>query len=194
MGIASHQILLEDHVDHRHNTMAPNLASSKLEFIQDMILSNELTPSQIANAAGCHLSTITRHITNMGLFGSLKAPPMRRGRPRRLTPEMVRALCDYLIEKPCSYLDESAIFLYDEFGVEVPPCNISRALKREGWSKKTAKQKAKERNTDLRDAYAHYNSDFSSYHLIFVDESGCDKRIGFRRTGWAPLGTAIPSG
>lgn len=150
--------------------MAPNLTPSKLEFIHDMILSNELTPPQIANAAGCHPSSISRHIANVGLFGSVKAPHMRRGRPRRLTPEMIKALCDYLIEKPYSYLDESVIFLYDEFGVEVPPCNISRALKRAGWSKKAVKQTAKERNADLRDAYVHYISDFSSYHLIFVDE------------------------
>ena len=27
-----------------------------------------------------------------------------------------------------------------------------------------------------------------SYHYVFVDESGCDKRIGFRQTGWSPLG------
>jgi transposase len=64
-----------------------------------MILSNELTPSQVANSAGCHTSTITRHITNMGLFGSPKAPHMRRGCPRRLTPEMIKALSDYLIER-----------------------------------------------------------------------------------------------
>ncbi|OQD68577.1 hypothetical protein PENANT_c109G00802 [Penicillium antarcticum] len=32
--------------------------------------------------------------------------------------------------------------------------------------------------------------EFRSYHLVYVDESGCDKRIGFRRTGWSPLGTA----
>lgn len=37
----------------------------------------------------------------------------------------------------------------------------------------------------------NYNlSAFQSYHLVFVDESGCDKRIGFRRTGWSPLGVA----
>jgi hypothetical protein len=24
----------------------------------------------------------------------------------------------------------------------------------------------------------------------YVDESGCDKRIGFRRTAWSPLGVA----
>ena len=28
-----------------------------------------------------------------------------------------------------------------------------------------------------------------SHHLVYVDESGCDKRIGFRRTGWSPVGT-----
>jgi transposase len=26
------------------------------------------------------------------------------------------------------------------------------------------------------------------HHLVYVDESGCDKRVGFRRTGWSPLG------
>ena len=32
-------------------------------------------------------------------------------------------------------------------------------------------------------------SAFRSYQLVYVDESGCDKRISFRRTGWSPLGT-----
>jgi hypothetical protein len=26
--------------------------------------------------------------------------------------------------------------------------------------------------------------------IVYVDESGCDKRIGFRRTGWSPLSVA----
>jgi hypothetical protein len=68
--------------------------------------------------------------------------------------------------------------------------SISCALKYEGWSKKTAKQKARQRNPDLWDKYIHFISDFCSYHLIYVDESGCDKRIGFRRIGWSPLGIA----
>lgn len=45
------------------------------------------------------------------------------------------------------------------------------------------------RNADLRDFYLHNLSSFFSYQLVYVDESGCDKRIGFRRTGWSPLGT-----
>ena len=42
----------------------------------------------------------------------------------------------------------------------------------------------------MRELYLHNLSDFQSYHLVYVDESGCDKRAGFRRTGWSPLGVA----
>lgn len=71
---------------------------------------------------------------------------------------------------------------------QVTNSSLKRALASVGWSKKVARQRAKEQNADLRDFYLHKISDFKSYHLVYVDESGCDKRIGFRRTGWSPLG------
>jgi hypothetical protein len=103
---------------------------------------------------------------------------------------MLDALRNRLLEKPCLYQDEMAIFLYDEFGVLVNTSTISRALASIRWTKKAARQVAKERNADLRDYYLRNLSEFRSYHLVYVDESGCDKRIGFRRTGWSPLGVA----
>lgn len=152
--------------------MAPNLAPSTLQFIHDMLISNELTHTQIAEAAGCHPSTIRRHASNMNLFGSVKAPAIKGGRSRSLSPVMIKALCDHLLEKPHLYLDEMAVFLWDEFNVQIATSTISRSLKREGWSKKTAKHTARERNADLCDAYFHFISDFCSYHLLYVDESG----------------------
>jgi hypothetical protein len=71
------------------------------------------------------------------------------------------------------------IFIYDEFRVLPTKSSVRRGLEREGWSNKAAKQKAKERNPNLRDAYFYFILDFSSYHLVYVDESRCDKRIGF---------------
>ena len=59
-----------------------------------------------------------------------------------------------------------------------------------GWSKKSIRQRAKEQNAESRELFLHNISEFESYHLVYVDESGCDKRIGFRRTGWSPLGVA----
>jgi hypothetical protein len=111
---------------------------------------------------------------------------------------MLEALCDRPLEKPGLYVDEMASFLrynflrYNflryEFRVQVTNSSLKRALASAGWSNKVARQRAKEQNADLRDFYLHNLSDFQSHHLVYVDESGCDKRIGFRRTGWSPLG------
>jgi transposase len=103
---------------------------------------------------------------------------------------MLQALQEYLLEKPGQTLNEMAVFLWDEFQIVISTMSISRALKSIGWSKKVARSVAKERNTDLRDHYLYNLSAFHSWQLIYVDESGCDKRIGFRRTGWSPLGVA----
>lgn len=143
----------------------------------------------MAQAAGCSKRAILRIRSNLRLFGTIKAPPIKAGRPRSITPVMLEALCDHLLEKPDSYLSEMELFFLDEFDVSIPKSTISDALHRIGWTKKNARQKAKERNADLRDDYSHLISEFCSYHLVYVDESGCDKRIGFRRTGWSPLGT-----
>ena len=97
-------------------------------------------------------------------------------------------ICEHLLEKPNLYQDEMAVFLWDEFEVLITNFSIGRALVSIGWTKKAARRVAKGRNADLRDFYLHNLSAFRSYHLVYVDESGCDKRIGFRRTGWSPLG------
>lgn len=126
----------------------------------------------------------------MRCFGSTRAPFNGAGRPRLITSVMLDALSEKLLEKPGMYQDEMVVFLYDEFDVLVNVSAVSRALKSIGWTKKASRQIAKERNADLRDYYLHNLCAYRSYHLVYVDESGCDKRIGFRRTGWAPLGVA----
>lgn len=153
-----------------------------------MILSKLLTTSQMAKAAACSERTITHIRKNLRLFGSASPPLIRAGRPRSITPPMLDALCDHLTEKPGLYVDEMVVFLLDEFDILTSTASVKRALCRAGWTKKKAQQKAKEQNPELRDFYLHRLSEFKSYHLVYVDESGCDKRIGFRRTGWSPLG------
>jgi hypothetical protein len=60
--------------------------------------------------------------------------------------------------------------------------SIRRALVAHNWSKKVSRQRAREQNPDLRESYLHNISDFHSYHLVYVDESGCDKRGGIEFT------------
>ncbi|OQD72532.1 hypothetical protein PENANT_c242G05870, partial [Penicillium antarcticum] len=144
--------------------MAPRLPPSKLHLIRDMIESQSFTTSQMAEEAECTKVTIINIRRNLRQFGTIYAPQTRIGRKRTMTPLMIVALCDHLSEKPGLYLDEMAVFLWDEFQAMITTSSIRRALV------------ATETTT-----YTIYRN----YHLIYVDE-----RVGFRRTGWAPLGKA----
>jgi transposase len=169
--------------------MAPNLAESQHAQIRDMILSNR-PAAEIADVVGCSERSVFAIKSNLRCFSSTKAPSNGVGRPRSITPPMLDALCEYLLEKPGLYRDEMVLFVLDEFNTHVTASSIGRALKSHGWTKKTIRRIAKARNADLRDLYMHnsWDSGFRSYHYVFVDESGCDKRSGFRRMGWSPLG------
>ena len=54
--------------------------------------------------------------------------------------------------------------------------------------KRKLSRKQKEQDPHLRDFHQQKLSELNSYQLVFVDESGCDKQIGCRQTGWSPLG------
>lgn len=82
----------------------------------------------MAAAAGCSNRTIRAIRSNMRCFGTTKAPSNGAGRRRRITPVMIDALRERLLEKPGLYQDEMAIFLYDEFDILVNTSAISRAL------------------------------------------------------------------
>lgn len=95
--------------------MSPRLPASKLHLIRDMVESQSLTTSQMAEEAECSKLTIINIRRNLRQFGSVHAPVTRVGRKRTVTPLMMEALCDHLSEKPGLYLDEIAVFLWDEF-------------------------------------------------------------------------------
>lgn len=91
---------------------------------------------------------------------------------------MLDALLEHLIEKPAQELDEMVLYLYDEFEQPVSRSTISRALSGAGWSRKTTRRIAQGQNADLRDYYSHMISEYPSFQYVYVDESGCDNRIG----------------
>lgn len=109
--------------------MAPNLAESQHNLIRDMLLDRSLKQIDMANIAGCSDRTIRNIASNLRVYSKTRAPANGAGRRRRITPPILDALCDRLLEKPGLYRDEIAVFLYDEFDVLVSLSGISRALK-----------------------------------------------------------------
>jgi transposase len=167
--------------------MAPNLEEWQHTVIRDMH-SKSFKAAEIADFAGCSIRSYYAIRKNLRCFGSTKAPSNGVGRPRSVTPPMLDALCEHLQENPGSYLYEMVDFLQKEFEVCVTAVSVRRALDSIEWTKKKIRRVAKGRNADLRDSYLHNISAFSPEHFVFVDEFGCDKRDGYRQTGWAPFG------
>ena len=85
--------------------MAPNLAASQHAL---MITGKALTYLQIAEVAGCSTGAVKAISADLRRFGSTTAPPNHGGRSRSMTPPMLDALREHLLEKPV---------LWDEFEV-----------------------------------------------------------------------------
>ena len=169
--------------------MAPRLSPAQHAEIRYMLEDGRFRHKQIGKATNSSLDAVKAIKRNLRNFGSTMAPlPSRGGRPPSITTPMRDALLEYLVQKPGSTLEEMAIFLWDEFEANPSNSSISRTLQSVKWSKKVARAIAKERSADLRDYYLYRTSFFHSYQVVCVDESGCDPRIGFRRTAWSPLG------
>jgi transposase len=175
------------HEGNQLSRMAPNLPESSHQMIRNMIIS-KCKNVEIAKAVRCSRVTVRNIRLKLHVYGNTRAPPNGGGRKRSITPPMLDALRDYLQKRPGSYHYEMKDFLQKEFEVPVTTSSIGRALASIGWTKKKIRRVAKGRNADLRDLYLHNISEFSPKHFVFVDESGCDRRAGSRRTGWAPLG------
>ena len=108
--------------------MAPRLLPSNLHLIRDMIESQSLTTTQMTEEAEWSKVTIINIRRNLRQFGGAHAPPTRISRKPTVTPLMIDALCDHFSEKPGLYLDEMAVFLWDEFRTMITISSTKRAL------------------------------------------------------------------
>jgi hypothetical protein len=131
-----------------------------------MMLSGTLKRADIVKVGG-------RTKRSVRCFSTTKAPPNDVGQ-QQINPLMLEATHKHLQVKPGLCQDEMTVFLHDEFGIPPSIPSISKALKSIGRSKKATPHSAQERNADLMGYYIHNLTEFSSYHLVNVDESGCD--------------------
>ena len=143
----------------QHPEMAPHLAKSQVALITGMLSSELFTNSEIAIAANCstHCSTRgeRRIHSNVRYYGAPQAPRNSGGRKRSITPVMLDALCEHLLEKPGLYQSEMILFLLDEFDVLVTASSIGRALRSRSWTKKQIRCIVNELNADLHNHYLY---------------------------------------
>ena len=105
----------------------------------------------------------------------LKRPYPKHRLQRKLTLMAELILLTIVIEQPGIKLKEMQVQLKD-YGIEVSESTISNFLHRSGFSDQRMVLIAKQRDEDLRMAFANDVSMYDSEMLEFIDETGADRR------------------
>jgi hypothetical protein len=93
-------------------------------MIHDMIMAGALSAGQMAEAAGCNMRSIKAIRSNMHYFSTTKAPPNDAGRRRSVTPSMLEALRQRLLERAGLYIYEMVEYIWKEFRVMVTVSSV----------------------------------------------------------------------
>jgi transposase len=170
--------------------MAPKLSAAKHEILRRIITSRLLTDEDIHGAVPCSVRSVEKARHNLRHYGTTTTPRNPGGRPRVTDTETANALLERLEEEDDLNLDEQVYFLWKRDQIRRSKSTICRALKLAGWTDKKHREIAEQRNEDLRDGYRYAlaSSSVHSWQVIYIDESGCDERMRFRRKGWGPRG------
>ena len=154
-----------------------------------MIFDGELSFSEIAKNLNIAVGTTHNIWSRFMLTGEVSAkkqPP--RYNKRKLDDYEELLLTGLILEQPQLYISEMRQHIHDVIGVEVSNATICRILRKHGFTRKKIRQVAQQRCTELRARFRAEMSFFSVDQLVWVDETGCDKKSAIRKAGYALRG------
>lgn len=135
---------------------------------------------QVAVNLNVDPSTVWRTVQRFREQGTVEAT--RNSGQHKLSDTDKFCIMELLVERPECYLKEVCHHL-DWYN-----CTICRFLQRSHFSRKTLLNVARQRSEEMCE---QFKSDCSYYQpdmLVFVDETGCDKRSAKRKFGYALRG------
>ncbi|KAK7177818.1 TPR domain-containing protein [Paraphaeosphaeria sporulosa] len=134
---------------------------------------------EIADRVGCSRHAVRKVYNNTITTGCVrKALTGKLGRPPKLAKEDSLALRGELLRHGWMYQDEMVWWLSVERGIFITQSTISRLLKREGWSRKTLRPYAIDRNEELRAYYRDSMRRYAAEDVVFLDESIFNEKTG----------------
>ena len=89
-----------------------------------------------------------------------------------------------LLENPSLYLGEVCKKINSVLGIDISASTICRVIHRHGLTRKTIQQVALQRCDVYRADYTTEMQYFDVHQLVWLDETGCDKRDHIRRMGY----------
>ncbi|PPQ97475.1 hypothetical protein CVT26_002823 [Gymnopilus dilepis] len=143
----------------------------------------------IVSATGICKTTVCGVRRMWKATGEVVAKPLDNGRPRVLTALEVSYLESLVEQQPDIYVHELQDALFKAYEKHVDGKTITRALRRQGLTRKTVTRPARERNEEVRLEYqADIGENYPPETLVFLDEAACNRLTSNRLKAWAPIG------
>ena len=155
-----------------------------------------LTLKEIASNLCVDASTvmrITKKFDAIGQVSKSSRPSRNSSRAVKLSRPIQFTILCLLLDNPSLYLREIQRELSYTFNLDVSSAAICRFLKRSHFSRKKMQLIALQRDQCLRDAYVRDVSLYRNNFMVFVDETGCDRRDIHRKYGYGLCGKRVKS-
>ena len=132
--------------------------------------------------------SVERSVQLFKRTGDVSACEQKHGPSRKLNDFEEITLLQTLLDAPGIYLREVQEEMYDVFGTWVHCSTICRTAKALGLTRQKMKREAIQRSEERRAEFMAEISAFSPDMLVFLDETGSDRRNSIRQFGYGLRG------
>lgn len=149
---------------------------------------NNRTIKDISSNLCVSPSTVWRILERFDRIGSVNATTRANNQAGSLHEHDIFIMIQLICSNPSIYLREIQIEMQSVTGTVVSASTICRALKKRGFTRKKLNLFALQRSNVLRAKYQAEISVYNTDMLIFLDETGCDRRNSLRKFGYSVRG------
>ena len=138
-------------------------------------------------------STVHRTVKKFELSGTVEKKKYHcdNHSEKKLTDPIKLTVLNLVLQKPSIYLSEIQYELLWQFGIDVSPSSLCKFLKQSNFRRKKMQLVALQRDQELRSTFLSDVSIYDSQNLVFIDETGCDKKDAIRRYGYGLRGKPV---
>ena len=154
-------------------------------------LLHQFTSSELAVRFCVSERTVRRYIDLFHQTGDVEPRIGQVGRRRLLGEYEQAVLLHTILSRPGIYLSEIQEELFDHFGVLVSVPTICRTLKYIGCTRQTMHHVAIQRSDTLRAKFMSEISVYDPAMLVWLDESGFNRRDATRKYGYSVRGRPL---
>ena len=144
-----------------------------------------LTLEKVAKNLCVDTSTVFRVLKQFNNNGTVnKKSYVSSNGPMKLTKSVQLTVLNLVLDNPGIYLWEIQQMLLSMFTLDVSPSALCTFLKKSNFSRKKMQLVAAQQDQDLRSTFVSDVSIYRRKFLIFIDETGCDRRNAYRKYGY----------